>query len=635
MIVYNNKEVIPKYNGNDLLKILKNGIILWEGIGDIPTAASYIQDGLIFQLDGIERGNSDTAWIDLIGGRIFNYNNCILNKDNVEFNGVDSYAANDSELILTSDYAHLETCMYREETNENSVLLTGGSASGSTNNQIVPYITMGVTYATHMISVFKNRPGLTKPIKKAYTISASTHKNTSYAKNATYQKGYINNEWVYGIGTYVNTTYTGNATVGGEFKDGVIYRPFKGKVYSIRLYDRELTAEERAHNLFVDYQRFGLDLMEKITINLVNDLGEPITEALIKINGSTFTYTKPTTLFVPKATEYSIWFNGTKYHRAPEAMLGLKGSQDITAVYTYTGLEDGFIFEITGKSVSCGLYDTNITEIDWGDGQIESFTGSTTSFSHTYSTSDTYIAKFKGTASDDWYISSLGTGISKILQFPININNKIDREISTSSGAKLNYLAPAILNNPLILDDYFSQYKGSLSIPYYITNPNTDTIHYLWCVNGQQFAYNDRYQNKVKAILWDRYNTYYFNGRVPNVEKVYLAPKEFANIFGTRTGGVPPWYWLTYSDVNLTKFEVPTQFFEWFGNAVVFQFDSLDKWGMEEDVKEYMVRSLINNTIDLTQSIECKATIRLDSNQKSLLTEEEIAQITAKGYTIA
>ena len=83
MILYNNKEVIPKYNGNALLKILKNGIILWEGIGDIPTAASYIQDGLVFQLDGIERG--DSGWTDLIGGKKFTLYNCTLNDNNVEF----------------------------------------------------------------------------------------------------------------------------------------------------------------------------------------------------------------------------------------------------------------------------------------------------------------------------------------------------------------------------------------------------------------------------------------------------------------------------------------------------------------------------------------------------------------------
>ena len=32
MIRYNGKEAIPKYNGNSFVKILKNGVTLWEEV---------------------------------------------------------------------------------------------------------------------------------------------------------------------------------------------------------------------------------------------------------------------------------------------------------------------------------------------------------------------------------------------------------------------------------------------------------------------------------------------------------------------------------------------------------------------------------------------------------------------------
>ena len=49
--------------------------------------------------------------------------------------------------------------------------------------------------------------------------------------------------------------------------------------------------------------------------------------------------------------------------------------------------------------------------------------------------------------------------------------------------------------------------------------------------------------------------------------------------------------------------------------------------------KEGLIETLITNSLDRSAFSTC--TIKLNSSTKGLLTSDEIAQITSKGYTIA
>ena len=81
------------FKGNtEILKIFKGMNLEWEKVIPIPSADAYVQDGLVFQLDGIDKGNVEGAWVDRKAGRQFTLNNCIVNSDNIEFNGTDSEA---------------------------------------------------------------------------------------------------------------------------------------------------------------------------------------------------------------------------------------------------------------------------------------------------------------------------------------------------------------------------------------------------------------------------------------------------------------------------------------------------------------------------------------------------------------
>ena len=62
-------------------------------------------------------------------------------------------------------------------------------------------------------------------------------------------------------------------------------------------------------------------------------------------------------------------------------------------------------------------------------------------------------------------------------------------------------------------------------------------------------------------------------------------------------------------------------------------------WGIDDetntDARQSLVDSLITNSFDRAAAGYSTCTITLSSNTKAALTEDEIAQITSKGYTIA
>lgn len=68
----------------------------------------------------------------------------------------------------------------------------------------------------------------------------------------------------------------------------------------------------------------------------------------------------------------------------------------------------------------------------------------------------------------------------------------------------------------------------------------------------------------------------------------------------------------------------------------VFSFSNLTAWGTDgEENRQSLIDSLITYSYDRISAGMTTVTIKLSDTTKALLTEEEIAQITAKGFTIA
>lgn len=67
-----------------------------------------------------------------------------------------------------------------------------------------------------------------------------------------------------------------------------------------------------------------------------------------------------------------------------------------------------------------------------------------------------------------------------------------------------------------------------------------------------------------------------------------------------------------------------------------YDFSGASVWGTgSEENRQSLIDSLITYSYDRASNGMATATIKLSANTKALLTEEEIAQITAKGFTIA
>lgn len=74
-------------------------------------------------------------------------------------------------------------------------------------------------------------------------------------------------------------------------------------------------------------------------------------------------------------------------------------------------------------------------------------------------------------------------------------------------------------------------------------------------------------------------------------------------------------------------------------SATVYNFSSATNWGVATaeypDARQSLIDTLITNSYDRASVGRASASISLSSTTKGLLTEEEIAAITAKGFTIA
>jgi hypothetical protein len=67
-----------------------------------------------------------------------------------------------------------------------------------------------------------------------------------------------------------------------------------------------------------------------------------------------------------------------------------------------------------------------------------------------------------------------------------------------------------------------------------------------------------------------------------------------------------------------------------------YDFSGASNWGtFSEENRQSLIDSLITYSYDRASNGMSTATIKLSANTKALLTEEEIAQITNKGFTIA
>ena len=220
------------------------------------TSASYVQEGLIAQWDGIDNQDtgthvpSATTWKDLVGGRDLTLTstgkwNAI--GDALVADGTSVAASRSSDSIPASKTIEV---VFRQTGKGPSIILHGGNSStmqfvslnGDTNSKC--YFEGLGNNTPHAAVVWNYEPG-------ALRCAAATFENPGSTATATFADGVARTDSTHTSGWYFDTDMIAlGAWVGNRY-------PFKGEICAIRLYNTVLTAEQIAANHAVDIERFG------------------------------------------------------------------------------------------------------------------------------------------------------------------------------------------------------------------------------------------------------------------------------------------------------------------------------------------------------------------------------------------
>lgn len=218
-----------------------NGIPTGWNVADAINSDSYIQDGLVFQLDGIDYGGTEGHWIERKNG-----------YDWYEHAGTDLHTENDCMVFDGNSWFLCDDTItnYPDSTHSIEVVV---SSLPSRWNSIISIRTDNVAMWTNVDNKLINARGSSKPSYqrssfpsgKLYIYSKGT---TCVSNGTTYQSN--------GVSTRAQS---GKPCIGAlEEVNASTYHAGSGnKYYAIRIYNRALTEEEIAHNYEVDRIRFN------------------------------------------------------------------------------------------------------------------------------------------------------------------------------------------------------------------------------------------------------------------------------------------------------------------------------------------------------------------------------------------
>ena len=226
-----------------------NGVSCVNPDKGIPTAADYVQDGLIAMWDGIENAGwgvhkaNATIWKDLVGSRDFNLSaNATVKRDSLLCNGFSAWQdGNITEYITIEIVLKSESC--------NGVVWFPGDS----NNRIIAHFTSVANPYMQVMGGNNTKTPTVDDSKKS--VSVTYHQLGSKINGYDVLVNTLVPEYVFVYNTWSSRNqYT---TIGAYGYNSTI-RPFIGQIFCIRLYDRALTDEEVCYNYEIDRMRFGL-----------------------------------------------------------------------------------------------------------------------------------------------------------------------------------------------------------------------------------------------------------------------------------------------------------------------------------------------------------------------------------------
>lgn len=207
----------------------------------------YVSDALLMHLDGINKGNVEGEWQDLVSGNTFVNHGAIAEADGWRFDGVSSYM--DSATLGTIGWWNKERTL--------EVVVKFDDISQNRTEVVFLSRKNCMAFGRYKNENFVNSAGLSVPSIKIQSENGIVI--YGYCGNSTsYVRSVINGQQ--GATSYGNafagfletTAYLGKKASNDDY--------LKGKIHAIRIHDRILSEEEILYNQRIDNKRFNLGL---------------------------------------------------------------------------------------------------------------------------------------------------------------------------------------------------------------------------------------------------------------------------------------------------------------------------------------------------------------------------------------
>lgn len=256
MIKINNTDISDiKINDSSVSKVMVGSTQVWPISG--PGPQDYIQEDLVFQLDGIDKGDNEGYWTDLIQGCKYDISNAQYVFSNcVQYSNTPSECDQPILLQITDsrkDFTY-EMCVELEQNQQdNNHIVLCSTQSDAANLGINPQINRITAIAAPYHAQYASCENIPTKCTITYEFQQYTDgKNKRLYINST-AESIVNAD----RGRF-NPLVNSGSSIGGSIDESSQYQ-FYGKIYAIRIYNRYLTEEEILHNQQLDMQRFGID----------------------------------------------------------------------------------------------------------------------------------------------------------------------------------------------------------------------------------------------------------------------------------------------------------------------------------------------------------------------------------------
>lgn len=203
----------------------------------------YVDDGLVLNLDGAQKGNTADTWTDLVGGHAFGASNGVTFGTNyVELDSnQNQYLSNTSFTVPSSSDGTIEIAF---------------SGFSSRSTIIVFYPSSGGLLAFGYYGSSENGI-IWKTAGSGNTVKAISSSISIKTASINYDRAIIDGTLA-SKGSAQAWSNTNGTNFIGKRSNNTAY--YKGKIYSIRIYNRRLTEEEILRNQRVDNYRYQLGL---------------------------------------------------------------------------------------------------------------------------------------------------------------------------------------------------------------------------------------------------------------------------------------------------------------------------------------------------------------------------------------